>query len=63
MTDDQLLPDGLIDIMQCPNCAGTLLEDVPASQLLCDSCGYRYPVNDGIPVMLLDQAIKPEPAD
>ena len=57
---EQLLPDGLLDIMQCPDCGGELEEDVAASQLVCVSCGLRYPVNDGIPVMLVDQAIRPD---
>jgi uncharacterized protein YbaR (Trm112 family) len=23
-------------------------------------CGYKYPVRDGIPVMLIDEAVKPD---
>ena len=60
MSDERLLPDDLLEIMQCPNCTGELTEDMGASQLLCGSCGYRYPVTDGIAVMLLDQAILPD---
>jgi hypothetical protein len=60
MSDERLLPDGLLEIMQCPDCAGTLREDAPASQLVCENCGLRYRVDDGIPVMLLDEAIRPE---
>jgi len=60
MSDEQLLPDGLLEIMQCPDCAGTLREDVAASQLVCENCGIRYRVDNGIPVMLLDEAIRPE---
>ena len=59
MTTRQLLPDGLLEIMQCPEDAGTLREDVPSSQLVCESCGVRYPVRDGIPVMLSEEAIRP----
>ena len=55
-----LLPAGLLEIMQCPECAGELSEDGPASQLVCADCGLRYPVTDGIPVMLVEEAIRPE---
>ncbi len=51
-----LLPDGLLDIMQCPSCTGTLSEVEEPPSLLCADCGLRYPVEDGIPVMLIDQA-------
>jgi uncharacterized protein YbaR (Trm112 family) len=48
----------LIAILACPKCKGgvTLQED--GSALLCSACGLRYPVRDGIPVMLLDEAEK-----
>ena len=51
-----LLPDGLLEIMQCPSCTGTLSEVEEPPSLLCGSCGLRYPVEDGIPVMLIDEA-------
>ncbi len=51
-----LLPEGLLEIMQCPSCAGTLVEVEEPPSLLCQDCGLRYPVEDGIPVMLIDQA-------
>jgi uncharacterized protein YbaR (Trm112 family) len=59
MSDEHLLPDGLLEIMQCPDCTGALREEVAASQLVCESCGLRYRVDDGIPVMLLEEAIRP----
>lgn len=60
MSDERLLPEGLLEIMQCPEDGGTLREDVAASQLVCESCGVRYPVRDGIPVMLSVEAIRPD---
>jgi uncharacterized protein YbaR (Trm112 family) len=59
---DHLLPDGLLEIMQCPKCASPLEEDLGASQLVCTGCATRYSVTDGIPNMLEDAAIVPDGA-
>jgi uncharacterized protein YbaR (Trm112 family) len=42
--------------MQCPSCTGTLNEVVDPPSLLCGGCGLSYPVEDGIPVMLIEEA-------
>ncbi len=55
-THTGLLPAGLLDIMQCPSCAGSLSEVAEPPSLLCAGCGLSYPVEDGIPVMLIDEA-------
>lgn len=55
-TEPGLLPDGLLEIMQCPSCAGSLTEVFDPPSLLCGDCGLQYPVEDGIPVMLIDEA-------
>jgi phosphomannomutase len=54
--EDGLLPAGLLDIMQCPSCAGSLTEVDDPPSLLCTGCGLRYPVEDGIPIMLIEEA-------
>ncbi|RPI22357.1 MAG: Trm112 family protein [Actinobacteria bacterium] len=57
---DQLIDPQLLEIMQCPSCAGTLLEVAVPPSLLCTGCGLRYPVRDGIPVMLVEEATPSE---
>jgi len=53
----RLLPDGLLDLMQCPQCHGPLREDEPTSTLVCEQCRLAYPVGEGgIPVMLAEAA-------
>ncbi|MEO5878269.1 MAG: Trm112 family protein [Streptosporangiaceae bacterium] len=48
----------LLDILACPNCRGAL--HTAAEELVCDGdCGYAYPIRDGIPVLLVDEARKP----
>lgn len=62
MTGLNTMPPGLLDILVCPSCHGTLAIDYDAGQLVCttSSCGLAYPVKAGVPVMLVDQARKPE---
>lgn len=55
-----LLDPLLKEILVCPNCRGELEELEAESKLRCQSCGLVYPVNNGIPVMLIDEAEKPE---
>jgi uncharacterized protein len=49
----------LLEILVCPNDRADV-EYIEAEQVIvCSGCGYRYPVRDGIPVMLIDEAEKP----
>jgi uncharacterized protein YbaR (Trm112 family) len=34
--------------------------DDAASELVCTGCGYAYPVRDGIPTLLIDEARRPD---
>ena len=58
----------LMDILACPSDdhaplrAGTP-SDPGADVLTCTSCGRGFPVVDGIPVLLLDEAIPPAERD
>ena len=50
----------LLAILACPNCRGSLRHDEAASELVCTgTCGFAYPVRDGIPVLLVDEARRP----
>ena len=45
----------LLDILACPACkADVKLVD---NKIVCIKCGKKYPVRDGIPVMLIDEAV------
>lgn len=46
----------LAEILVCPADHGSLSEDIPSERLVCSTCGRRYPVRDGVPVMLIEQA-------
>ena len=54
------LDPALLDIVVCPDCRGALAVDETAGELVCTSCGLAYPVRDDIPVLLVDEARRPE---
>ncbi|NLF18466.1 MAG: Trm112 family protein [Lentisphaerae bacterium] len=51
----------LLDILICPACGegAVVLPDESDRTLVCSRCGRRYPVREGIPVMLVDEAAPP----
>ena len=49
----------LLEILVCPNDRGQIEYHEDEQVIVCLQCGYRYPVRDGIPVMLIDEADKP----
>jgi len=56
---EPLIDPALLEIMQCPYDGGTLSEQRDPDVLACADCGRRYPVREGIPVMLIDEALPP----
>lgn len=48
----------LLEILVCPLCKGPLVYRKDASELVCKGERLAYPVKDGIPVMLEDDARK-----
>jgi uncharacterized protein YbaR (Trm112 family) len=46
----------LLEILACPVCKTSVRLAEGGGWLLCDSCGRRYPIRDGIPVMLVEEA-------
>jgi uncharacterized protein len=54
------IDDRLLEILACPNCRGDVEYLPDESVIVCrGKCGYRYPVRDDIPIMLIDEAEKP----
>ncbi|MFF3767915.1 Trm112 family protein [Streptomyces sp. NPDC001922] len=61
------LEAGLLEILACPACHAPLRDDTSADtgadagELVCTGadCGLAYPVRDGIPVLLVDEARRP----
>lgn len=53
-----LLSKELVEIAICPRCHGKLAEAAQGEAMTCDSCGARYPVRGGIPVLVPEEAEK-----
>ena len=49
----------LLEILACPVDRAAVREEEGGAYLVCTECGRRYPVRDGIPVMLIDEALPP----
>jgi uncharacterized protein YbaR (Trm112 family) len=57
--EETVIDQELLDILACP--ADKTPIRLEGDRLVCDSCGRRYPIRDGIPVMLIDEAEPGEP--
>lgn len=58
-----LIDAHLKEALVCPSPHhAALIEDEEAGLLRCSECGLGFPVVDGIPVMLLEEAMQPEGA-
>ncbi|MDT7907182.1 MAG: Trm112 family protein [Candidatus Calescibacterium sp.] len=54
---EKLISDELLEILACPKCKGDLVLDEINSGLICESCKLFYKIEDGIPIMLIDEAV------
>jgi uncharacterized protein YbaR (Trm112 family) len=48
----------LLEILVCPLTKGTLRYDAQRQELISDQAQLAYPIRDGIPIMLIDEARK-----
>jgi uncharacterized protein YbaR (Trm112 family) len=52
-----MIPQDLLDILVCPVCKKALALKDEGKNLKCAECRRVYPVRDGIPIMLVDEAV------
>ena len=50
------IDDWLLEILACPKGKAPLRFDAENDELVCDESGLAYPIRDGIPVLLVDEA-------
>lgn len=60
MTDETLYDRRMLEALVCPMTHGRLTWDAERQELVSKSAGLAYPVRDGIPIMLADEARKLE---
>lgn len=50
------LDDRLLEVLVCPKCKGELEYAQDEQELRCHTCRLAYRIEEGIPVMLIDEA-------
>jgi uncharacterized protein YbaR (Trm112 family) len=46
----------LLEVLACPKCKGSIEYKKQKQKLLCKKCKLAYKIEDGIPVMLVEEA-------
>ena len=57
---EQKVDPKLLELLVCPLTKGTLKYDEKRQELISEEASLAYPVRDGIPIMLVDEARKLE---
>ncbi|MGR3323316.1 MAG: Trm112 family protein [Pseudooceanicola sp.] len=51
----------MLEALVCPESQGTLRYDAEAQELVSEAAGLAYPIRNGIPVMLIEEARRLDP--
>ncbi len=51
------LSEELLNILACPKCKGDIHLNEKKDGLTCETCQVVYPIREGIPIMLIDEAL------
>lgn len=54
---EQEISRELLDILACPKCKGNIELGSNKDVLICRTCRLVYEIREGIPVMLVDEAV------
>ena len=49
-----MIDQTLLEILACPACKGDV--ELKEEKIVCLKCGRKYPIKDGIPIMLVDES-------
>ena len=53
-----MVDESLLKILACPACRSAVQEE--GGSILCQGCRRRYPIREGIPIMLIQEAQMPK---
>ena len=56
-----MLDEKLLEVLACPLCKVKV--ELREEKLVCVECGRAYPIRDGIPIMLVDEAEEPKESE
>ena len=56
MSENQEIDPKLLEILVCPKTKGQIIYNKTANELLSVKAKLAYPIRDGIPIMLIDEA-------
>jgi uncharacterized protein YbaR (Trm112 family) len=51
----------MLRFLACPKCAERPPLELHGASLVCTACRWRYPIVDGLPRLMIDEAAPPEP--
>ncbi len=51
------ISEELLNILACPKCKGDIHLNEKKDGLTCEACQVVYPIREGIPIMLIDEAL------
>ena len=49
-----MIDEELLRVLACPACTSDI--QWQDEKIICPQCGRKYPIKDGIPIMLVDEA-------
>jgi len=52
----RMIDKGLLDLLACPACKTPITYEVARDVLKCGQCQRIYPIRNGIPILLVDEA-------
>jgi uncharacterized protein len=51
-----VISQDLLNLLVCPKCKVPVTVSSTQTELICKGCNRAYPIRDGIPIMLIDEA-------